>query len=53
MGVDGMFDTRCGYCGKPMKTFAINKRGDMKTVYCSTACETNARYEKRFKVTKV
>lgn len=45
-----MFDTNCGYCGKPMKTYAKNKRGDLPVVYCSLHCEKNANYDKRFKV---
>ena len=50
MMVDKMFDAYCAYCGNPMKTFALNKRGDLPTVYCSKACEQNAKYERRFKV---
>ena len=48
MGSEGMFETVCGYCGKPMKTFARNKRGELPIVYCSKACEGNAKYEKKF-----
>ena len=44
-----MYNTNCGYCGKAMKAYAKNRRGDLPTVYCSTPCETNAKYEKRFK----
>ena len=50
MGVDGMFETHCAYCGKPMKVYAKNKRGELPVVYCSIACEKNAAYERRFKV---
>lgn len=42
-----MYPTHCGYCGKPMKTYAKNKRGDLPLVFCSIACENNAKYEKR------
>lgn len=45
----GMYDTVCEYCGKPMKAFAKNRRGDLPTVYCSTPCKKNAEYEKRFR----
>jgi hypothetical protein len=42
-----MFDTQCGYCGKPMKTYAKNKRWELPVVYCSKACEANSKYDKR------
>ena len=42
-----MYDTKCAYCGKPMKAYAMNKRGDLPTVYCRRACEMNAKYDKR------
>jgi hypothetical protein len=45
---DGMFEAYCSYCGKPMKVFAKNKRGDLPTVYCSSKCEGDANYEKKF-----
>lgn len=44
-----MYNTNCAYCGKEMKAYAINRRGELPTVYCSKACEANAKYEKRFK----
>lgn len=43
-----MYDTKCAYCGKPMKTYAKNKRGDLPVVYDTKACEQNAKYDKRF-----
>jgi hypothetical protein len=45
---DGMFDTTCGYCGKPMKTYAKDKMGTLPVVYCSRPCEQNAKEKKRY-----
>ncbi len=45
---DGMFDAYCAYCGKPGKVFAKNKLGELPTYYCSSVCEGNAKYEKKF-----
>lgn len=45
---DGMFENYCAYCGKPVMSFAKNKRGDLPTVFCSSKCEGDAKYEKKF-----
>ena len=45
-----MYETYCSQCGKPMKTFAKNKRGELPTVYCSKHCEANAKYDRRFEI---
>lgn len=46
---NGLFETKCAECGKKMYTYATSRMGTLKTVYCGTVCETNAKYKRRFK----
>ena len=47
---NGMYKTKCAYCGKEMHTFAKDKIGTLPVVYCpGKVCESNAKYERRFK----
>jgi DNA-directed RNA polymerase subunit RPC12/RpoP len=43
-----MFTYKCAHCGKEYQGFAKDRTGKPYTVYCSTKCENNARYEQRF-----
>lgn len=43
-----LYKTKCAKCGKEMFTYAKDKLGNLPIVFCSTACEANARNEKRF-----
>lgn len=43
-----MFKIKCARCGKEMFTYAKSKTGELKMAYCSKACESNDKYEKRF-----
>jgi hypothetical protein len=43
-----MYKNKCAVCGKEMMSYAKDKRGTLPIVYCSKACETNAKYDKRF-----
>lgn len=44
-----MFKTKCKHCGKEMFTYAKDKMGTLPDVYCSKACKSNDKYDKRFK----
>lgn len=37
---DSYFTNHCGGCGKPIKSFAVNKQGDLPKVYCGGVCQT-------------
>ena len=47
---NGQFKTKCANCGNPMFAYAKDKLGTLPIVYCSTACETNKKYDKKFDV---
>lgn len=47
---NGQFKTKCGNCGNPMYTYAQDKLGTLPIVYCSTACEANKKYDRKWKV---
>ncbi len=49
MNKDNMFKTECEVCGKEMYTYAKNKQRELPKVYCSRMCESQAKYDKRFK----
>lgn len=46
-----MFKTVCGRkgCGKIMYVYGKDKQGNLPLVYCSTRCEGEVNYERRFK----
>lgn len=46
-----MFKTVCGRqgCGKIMYVFGKDRQGNLPTVYCSTRCEGEVNYAKKFK----
>lgn len=46
-----MFKTMCARkgCGKVMYVFGKDKQGNLPTVYCSSRCQGEVAYEKRFK----
>jgi hypothetical protein len=44
-----MYKKLCDYCHKKeMMVYAKDKQGTLPKAYCSKACETNAKYDKRF-----
>lgn len=47
-----LFNTKCGWCGTPMKSYAYNRSGDVKLQFCSNPCETfyndKKKYDPRF-----
>jgi len=47
---NGQFRTKCANCGNPMFSYAKDKLGTLPTVYCSTACEVNKKYDRKWKV---
>lgn len=46
-----MFKTKCGRkgCEKIMWVYGVDKQGNLPTVYCSTRCEGEVNYERKFK----
>ncbi len=47
---NGQFKTKCSNCGNPMYTFATDKLGSIPSVFCSRACESNKKYDKKWKI---
>ena len=45
---NGMYKTKCANCGNPMYTYAKDKLGTLPVVYCSIACQKNAKYPSRY-----
>ncbi len=44
-----MFKKKCDYCHeKDVFVYGKGKDGSLPVAYCSKACETNAKYNKRF-----
>jgi hypothetical protein len=47
--MNGQYSTKCANCGNPMYAYAKDKLGTLPTVFCSRACETNSKYDRKWK----